>query len=170
MKQIDRLQLVTSLLLVTGVLLACAPAGAAGVSAAQMQELLTAHNRWRAEVGVPELKWSDAVAATAQEWADDLAARGVLEHASTTYGENLSMSSGNQTPTEAVDSWGSEKAECNYNNEPVGETSCTVGHYTQMVWRTSTELGCGVGKAADGATYWVCRYNPAGNMTGEKPY
>jgi uncharacterized protein YkwD len=151
-----------------------AEADAGTVSAAQIQELLNAHNRWRAEVGVPNLQWSDAVTEGAQAWANKLATIGVLKHAASEFGENLSKSPGNQTPTEAVDNWGREKDKCNYNGEAIGDQAgdqtCEVGHYTQVVWRNSLELGCGVAKAANGATFWVCRYKPAGNMTGETPY
>src|SRR5688572_2424887 len=178
MKCITRVLQLATLLLVIGLLSPCVPvvrsdtpaAGVAGVSAAHIQELLRAHNRWRAEVGVPNLTWSNAVAAGAQEWATKLAASGTLQHASSGFGENLSMSSGPQTPTEVVDNWGSEKAKCNYKGEPIGSQTCEVGHYTQIVWRNSTELGCGVARVANGATFWVCRYNPAGNVIGEKPY
>jgi cysteine-rich secretory family protein len=146
------------------------PAGAAGVSATQIQELVSAHNRWRAEVGVPNLSWSNAVAAGAQEWANQLAATGKFEHGSSEFGENLFGGSGTQTPTAAVDNWGSEKAQCNYHGEAIGTQSCRVGHYTQMVWSKTTELGCGVATTTAGWTTWVCRYNPRGNMSGEKPY
>jgi hypothetical protein len=48
------------------------------------------------------------------------------------------------------------------------------GHYTQVVWRTSTELGCGVAscKTQDGwnQDIWICNYGPAGNIGGQKPY
>lgn len=40
------------------------------------QELLNAHNRYRAEVGVPPLSWSNALARDAQQWADRLASLG----------------------------------------------------------------------------------------------
>jgi pathogenesis-related protein 1 len=145
-------------------------AAPAQIGPAQIQELLRAHNRWRAEVGVPGLTWSSAVAASAQAWADKLAAIGDLRHDATNYGENLYMGSGPRTPTEAVDNWGSEKAECNYRGEAIGNQTCVVGHYTQVVWRGSRELGCGVARTADGSHVWVCRYNPPGNFTGQRPY
>lgn len=178
MKRITRMPQCSTLLLVSGLFMFCvpvqsatSPAGTTEVSAAHSQDLLRAHNRWRAKVGVPNLTWSNTLAAGAQEWANKLAASGTLQHdASSGFGENLSISSGPQTPTEAVDNWGSEKTKCNYKGEPIGTQTCVVGHYTQIVWRNSTELGCGVARAADGATFWVCRYNPAGNMMGEKPY
>lgn len=145
---------------------------AGGVSDAQIGELLAAHNRWRAEVGVPPLIWSAELASSSQQWADNLAAAGGgLQHASGPFGENLSGSTGAQSGTQAVDNWGSEKAQFNYNNEPIDNQNYrNVGHYTQMVWRATTEVGCGVAQTASGGTVWVCRYSPAGNMIGQSPY
>lgn len=138
---------------------------------ARIREVLDAHNRWRTEVGVPKLSWSGTVAAGAQAWANRLAVAGSLDHdASSAHGENLFQGSGPRTPTEAIDSWGSERAECNYRGQAVGSLRCVVGHYTQMVWRATREVGCGVARTADGSHIWVCRYHPAGNMVGERPY
>jgi len=54
------------------------------------------------------------------------------------------------------------------------------GHYTQMVWRTSTELGCGIIRKSNSfiespdskgkASYLVCIYNPGGNIDGVAAY
>ena len=41
-----------------------------------------------------------------------------------------------------------------------------IGHFTQLVWDSSTKLGCGVAKSASGGTYVVSRYRPAGNYRG----
>merc|ERR1712051_436904 len=45
-----------------------------------------------------------------------------------------------------------------------------VGHYTQVVWKDSTKLGCGKGRATVGGIQgdlWVCQYGTAGNTVGE---
>jgi hypothetical protein len=68
-------------------------------------------------------------------------------------------------------SFGNERK--HYKNVPVGVGSdfYKYGHYTQMVWKTTTEIGCAVAKRKDIPGYVVvCRYNPAGNMVGQKPY
>src|SRR5262249_9712563 len=61
----------------------------AQVSRAQIEELLRAHNRWRAEVGAPNLTWSTTVAASAQRWANQLAPGQLKHDQRTEYGENL---------------------------------------------------------------------------------
>ena len=44
-----------------------------------------------------------------------------------------------------------------------------TGHYTQMVWRETTALGCG--EAICNKTLIVaCNYDPPGNYIGRRPY
>jgi hypothetical protein len=43
-----------------------------------------------------------------------------------------------------------------------------VRHFTQLIWRDTKQLGCGVANCG-GLEYWVCRYAPPGNWNGEKP-
>lgn len=53
--------------------------------------------------------------------------------------------------------------------------NAVCGHYTQMVWRTTTQIGCGVNVCPSlagiaNARYLVCRYDPPGNWVGQRPY
>ena len=73
------------------------------------------------------------------------------------------------TPTQVTDSWGSEKANYTYSSNSC-EAGKTCGHYTQVVWSKTTEVGCGTAVCDDSTQVWVCNYSPAGNMAGEKPY
>jgi uncharacterized protein YkwD len=135
------------------------------------QEILDAHNSYRSQVGVPPLQWSDSLAASAQQWANQLAATGTFEHSSA--GENLAQgSSGAFSITNLVNMWGSEKQYFVYGIFPEVSNSGSwsdVGHYTQMIWRNTTEVGCGLA-SGNGNDILVCHYNPPGNVIGQNVF
>lgn len=146
-------------------------------------KIVALHNHYRAEVGVPPVRWSNVVERSSKEWAIHLAQTEGLRmvHANfrNPYGENLSGGPGiwrtdkdAYTALEwAVISFGNEKE--HYKGAPIsaGSSFYRYGHYTQMVWRTTTEIGCAVAKRKDIPGYIaVCRYNPTGNIIGRKPY
>ncbi|HMO78438.1 MAG TPA: CAP domain-containing protein [Candidatus Paceibacterota bacterium] len=144
--------------------------------------MLAAHNAVRTGVGIAPLTYSPSLAQSAQDWSDKLQANNCdLKHDNNTpYGENLYWESRSgsikpglgATPAAVVNDWASEVAHYNYNqNNCVPGKVC--GHYTQIVWAETTEVGCGVSQCRQGNTQsevWVCRYNPPGNFIGEKPY
>ena len=133
--------------------------------------MISLHNKARAEVGVPPIKWSNTVAKVSQAWADELKAKQNcnLQHSSShRYGENLGGGSGRLTSRLIVGLWEAEKQDYTYaNNRCTAGKVC--GHYTQMVWKRSTEMGCGAASCGS-MTVWVCNYNPPGNYIGQKPY
>jgi len=153
------------------------------LDATQQAEMVAAHDKYRTEVGVPGIKYSAALATTAQAWADNLKANKScnLEHSKGSgLGENIFWAgavtwsdgtTGKQdiTPTNVTDSWGSEKADYTYSSNSCAEGKA-CGHYTQVVWKKTTEVGCGTAVCDDNTQVWVCNYSPAGNMVGEKPY
>ncbi|XP_022611693.1 Golgi-associated plant pathogenesis-related protein 1-like [Seriola dumerili] len=126
------------------------------------QEFLETHNTYRAKHSTPALTLSRELTAAAQKWADHLLAAGTLQHS--TKGENIFTMSSSATITltgkEAVDSWYSEIKDYNWDQPGY---SRETGHFTQVVWKDSTELG--VGMATDGKTAFVVgQYRPVGNM------
>ena len=134
---------------------------------ADAQALLNAHNGYRAKHCVPNLTWSADLAAAAQAWASGCKMNGSAFVHSGVPGENLHWAypPGSQAASAAVDSWYNEIGAYNFNNPGFGSTT---GHFTQVIWRASTQLGCA--KATCGNyDYWVCRYAPAGNVTGQFP-
>ena len=47
------------------------------------------------------------------------------------------------------------------------ESGDELGHFTQLCWKDSTKVGCGVSETINGdenSSVWVCNYSPAGNM------
>jgi uncharacterized protein YkwD len=134
-------------------------------------ELLAAQNSYRASLGLAPLRWSDGLAASAQRWADHLAAIGRLEHSGS--GQNLAMAtSGTRSLAQLVALWGSEKAYFVNGDFPAISTTgdwMKVGHYSQMVWRATTEVGCGFARS-HGRDVLVCDYDPPGNVMGERVF
>lgn len=135
-----------------------------------MQALVAAHNEARAAVGAPPLSWSDKVTGAAESWAAELASRGCdLQHSTGgPYGENLYWSSAPQDAREVVASWTDEAQHygARKNKCARGEV---CGHYTQVVWADSRELGCAVASCG-AAQVWVCNYDPPGNYLGQRPF
>jgi pathogenesis-related protein 1 len=149
---------------------------------ALVREALESHNRERHRVGAGDLAWDAKLAGLAQEWARHLCRGGKsppsLQHRPSTPGgpgENLwagFTTEGVRFPIrDAVQSWAGERR---YYDERSGRCKGGVcGHYTQLVWRDTKKVGCGVATCPAGAftaTVWTCNYSPAGNVVGEKPY
>nr|MBL0722109.1 DUF4214 domain-containing protein [Sulfurovaceae bacterium] len=134
---------------------------------------LDMHNQIRGEVFLnAPMSWSDEITTSAQAYADILGANGEMKHDKNNnkYGENLAISSGSMSYKGATSMWYEEKQYYTYGDGFKSET----GHYTQIIWKNSIELGCGssILQSGDfkGGTIVVCRYSPAGNYNGQDPY
>lgn len=146
-------------------------------SADDAQALLMSHNAERVRLGLPALKWNSALARDAREWARVLASRGELAHADQGvrkgHGENLWMgTAGAWDEKGMVEMFLDERRHFRPAAFPdVSQTGrwSDVGHYTQIVWRDTREVGCAV-DTAKGLDVLVCRYYPAGNVMGRKAY
>lgn len=143
-----------------------APAsGKAKAPEGEMGVILERHNQLREKHCAPAMTWSDEVARVAQKWADGLGRRCQLEHSgSDTYGENLAAGSEElMDAAHVADMWYAEVEKYDFKK---GGFSMQTGHFTQLVWKESTRLGCGV-SACKGLRIWVCNYDPPGNVQGE---
>lgn len=139
------------------------------------RRVLEAHNRARSAYGIAPLRWDPELARSAAAWGRELVRRNAFEHSRGRgdMGENLwEGTPGAFSPEEMVGRWVGEKrifkAGVFPNNSTTGNWTA-VGHYTQLMWRNSTALGCALvpGPRAD---VLVCRYAPAGNVYGEVPF
>jgi hypothetical protein len=145
-------------------------AGATGELAAR---LLAAHNRERALVGHAPLQWDAGLAASAASYGPVLASLHHLVHSprDTRPGqrENLAMAfHGTMSGEQLVDLWSREKRLLQPGLFPAVSNTGRwedVAHYTQMVWPTTTRVGCAI-FAADW-DYLICRYSPPGNLDGK---
>lgn len=146
--------------------------------------ILSAHNEWRAKVGVADLAYAAPLAASAEAWANHLkdtnACKMRHSEAQGKYGENLYWGSARQwsdgrievqpvTAEQVIDGWGSEAVNYDYASNRCASNE-TCGHYTQMVWRATTMVGCARAICDALEQVWVCQYSPPGNWRGEKPY
>lgn len=133
--------------------------------------LLDRHNFYRKAVGVTNLKWSDELANSAQEWANYLASNCEMSHSKTDLGENIYWSSAHVDEHSPVDHWASEAVFFNHKKR-VFKTSHVnkMGHYTQLIWRDTKKVGGAKQFCKHGGEIWVCHYYPAGNWVGEAVY
>ena len=145
-------------------------------SSAVEARLLAAHNVERARVGTPALTWDDSLAAEADAWARQLLASGRFEHdlSGHGHGENLWTGWGGRTwtPEEMVGEWTAEKRDYVRGVFPnVSRTGdwTAVGHYTQLVWRGTTHVGCAIATRGDRSVL-ACRYSPPGNVDGRRAF
>lgn len=138
---------------------------------ATMKGMVAAHNKWRKELNLPPLEWSNDLAKVAQAWANKLKRQGCkMKHSSGSYGENLYWSSGlSPTPEKVVASWASEKKFFNFKKKKCNAAWYKCGHYTQIIWRNTKKVGCAMATCGD-QQIWVCNYDPPGNYDGETPY
>lgn len=175
----DSAVLLVALGAVGAALLAGHRAAPRAITAAQVSELLSAHNAWRRLVGAASLHWDAELANRAQARAVHLAAHGCLIVHGTLppdIGENLFFSSairyGGTRPDDVapvtaravVDTWGAESRDY---SAVLGTCAANrpCGHYTQIVWPTTTAVGCGRAVCPSLGQIWVCNYRPPGNIS-----
>lgn len=135
------------------------------------ERLLDAHNEARDDVGVPRLQWSHRLARDARAWAEELARQGRMVHQPRAdrngQGENLWMGYAGYYGAETmVGAFVAERQHYLNGNFPhVSRTGQwrDVGHYTQVIWRDTREVGCAVARGREN-DFLVCRYWPAGNI------
>lgn len=133
--------------------------------------LLTRHNYYREIHQVDNLSRNSEIETIAQNYSEYLTENKKFEHSGNKYnglklGENLYMKYGSYqvsvTGTDAVDSWYSEVSYYNFSNPGY---SSEAGHFTQLVWKESKDLGCGA-SCQNNACVVTCNYYPPGNVIG----
>ncbi|XP_060596666.1 Golgi-associated plant pathogenesis-related protein 1-like isoform X2 [Ruditapes philippinarum] len=147
----------------------CLVAALKGANAdAFIDAVVERHNYYRALHGVPAVTENAAITAFAQDFATYLDTNGLWHHnpnaSANGYGENLSwMSNPAATGQDHVDNLYINEANFYAQQQYCGEEPnmsyfAYYGHYTQIVWESSLEIG--VGKSSG---YVVINYSPPGN-------
>lgn len=159
----------------------------------QQQEIVKLHNKWRSNAALgnlhqnkiatqmQEIKWDDELALSAKDYAQhcnyqhsDQVNFNTLSY---DYGENL-MRTSEMNITYAIERSSNGWAEEHqfYNHETLLCDKPPCGHYTQMVWETTTRIGCSISectfndKPDTPGLFVVCQYYPMGNYKSIKPY
>ncbi|WAR31976.1 GAPR1-like protein [Mya arenaria] len=114
-----------------------------------IDEMVKAHNEYRSRHQAKDLKHAKDLTEFAQKWADHLVATNSFEHSNC---------------QDATDQWYSEVKQHTFGGEP---RTLSSGHFTQVVWKGSKEMGVGKAQSKDGKTIVVASYRPAGNMGGK---
>jgi len=137
----------------------------------QITEISNYINTYRAIHQSPPLTWDDSIASFSQQWSNTLLTEQRFQHSGNeSYGENLAYYEGYGTDVmtllkKAVDDWYNEYTVYDYNN-PV--FSAATGHFTCLVWKSSTRFGMGI--SIDATTTKVdvtMNTSPPGNYEGE---
>lgn len=131
---------------------------------------------------VPDLQWDEKLAQVAESYAktcpsshngdrtSDYQALGGTDYSYV--GENLAW--GFLSIEAAVQAWADEEE--SYQYDVTGSDSSdggVVGHYTQIIWRNTTHLGCYFYEDNSCSSYsrnYVCNYGPGGNYSGQLAY
>lgn len=150
-----------------------------------IKTILSKHNYYRSIHRSPDLVIDRALNDKAQAWAEQIASSGELAHSNQDQrsgsGENLFVSYTTENSiapdtlaNSTMQNW-YEKEVSQYNYDSPGFSQIT-GHFTQVVWKSTTQLGCGTAKGTKtlgdqtyNAFYVVCNYAPAGNVSSQFP-
>lgn len=99
----------------------------------------------------------------AQAWANELAKMGKMQHSTAGFGENVYWNTEACDGKRPVDQWYSEIKDYNFSKM---EGQKGTGHFTQVVWKASKEMGIALATGPKG-NYIVAEYNPPGNFVGK---
>ncbi|UNI17461.1 hypothetical protein JDV02_003802 [Purpureocillium takamizusanense] len=143
--------------------------------------ILNSTNVYRAQHNASAVSWNDTLADFASDYlsssssssssssassdADSSSGDGgcrQFAHSGGPYGENLAM--GYPNATASVAAWGDERERYDFGEQGFGEAT---GHFTQLVWRNTTAVGCGRRLCGEKGWFLVCEYWPRGNVVGE---
>ena len=138
------------------------------------QVVLSAHNDARNRFGVAPVGWSDQLAAEAMAHASFMARTGIYGHDQTPgrrkkMGENLWRGQRGVFAYDVMVQVMVDEARLfrpgHFPNNSANGNWSAVAHYTQIVWPTTTEIGCALASSVT-TDYLVCRYAPTGNKDG----
>ncbi|KFA64535.1 hypothetical protein S40285_06429 [Stachybotrys chlorohalonatus IBT 40285] len=122
--------------------------------------ILNSTNMYRTEHNASDVSWNETLAEFAADYLDDIECD--FEHSGGPYGENLAI--GYENATASVEAWGNERDEYDFDD---GGFEAETGHFTQLVWKNTTDVGCDRRLCGERGWYLVCEYWPRGNVVDQ---
>ena len=118
---------------------------------------LNSTNTFRTQHNATDLSWNTSLASS----SSSLASACEFEHSGGPNGENIASGYPNVTAT--IEAWGVEREDYDF---PDGGFDEETGHFTQLVWKNTTSVGCAREECAEMGWFVVCQYWPPGNVEG----
>ncbi|CAG7825074.1 unnamed protein product [Allacma fusca] len=142
------------------------------------KDMLAQHNNARVKHQVGVLSIGNPLVANATECAKYYAKNNKIDHSCSGnkgYGENLAWYMSSNGPPKQQDAankafsgWYNEVEFYDYNTGKTKVQGKAIGHFTQVVWKSSQQVGCGTAEnAGEKKTFTCCLYSPPGNYEGE---
>jgi hypothetical protein len=128
-------------------------------------------NTYRAKHQAPAITWDPSIAKFSQQWTYYMSYHNIFQHSGTaSYGENISYLQGYGTDIvtlikKSIDSWYNENTLYDYNNPGFSKET---GHFTCLVWKSSTSFGIGITlNNSTNEAYISMNTFPPGNYSGQ---
>ncbi|POR30918.1 Cell wall protein PRY3 [Tolypocladium paradoxum] len=150
------------------------------------QTMLDQHNIHRRNHSAPDLVWDGTLAKYAENTGNTCVFQHDMNQGGGGYGQNLASWGGSgdinglrvkMGASGVTEQWyNGEMSSWQFYGQPNAPENSDLhawGHFTQVVWKSSTKVGCATVKCAAGTIfgmeswYTVCNYNPPGNFGGE---
>ncbi|KAI7776483.1 Cell wall protein PRY3 [Diaporthe eres] len=131
--------------------------------------ILNSTNVFRSQHNASAVTWNTTLSAFASSYlasmgpeSPDSGSECDFAHSGGPYGENLALGCGEVTG--CVGLWGDEREQFDYDDPGFSKET---GHFTQLVWKNTTAVGCGSRLCGTRGWYLVCEYWPRGNVIGQ---
>ena len=141
------------------------------LSLLQISDIVQYVNMYRAKNQAPPLIWDSTIATFSQSWSYYLNSNKLFVHSGNrAYGENLAYFQGYGTDPVtliklSIDAWYNEISLYDFANPGF---SAATGHFTCLVWKSSTSFGMGISiNPTTGAADITMNTSPPGNVIGQ---
>ncbi|KIM40397.1 hypothetical protein M413DRAFT_73815, partial [Hebeloma cylindrosporum] len=140
-------------------------------------QVVTSHNKYRTQYGASPVTWNSALYSSTLSYGQSCKFSHRHEQLSfCRYGENLYAGTGDVGINDALQAWMGEACKWSFLRDNNPGFSSSTGHFTQVVWKSTTEVSCAIADCpagtifpGDASKFIICRYTPPGNVQGQFP-